>query len=80
MKLRQRHALRLIAETPGIAILVLTARGVDRDTLSILVDAGFVTETVERAKGGGREIELSRAKITEAGKQALLDPNGSAIG
>ncbi len=76
---RQLWALQLIAERPGgVVTPILAVRGVDRDTLSTLVNAGFVTETVERAQGGRREIELTRIKITEAGKQVIAGPDTSA--
>jgi hypothetical protein len=72
MNLRQRQALRLIADNrAGITAPVLAARGCDRDTLSILIRAGFVTEVMERVLAGDRAIEIFRFKATEAGIQAL---------
>jgi hypothetical protein len=72
INLRQRQALRLIAKSrDGITTQMLAAHGYERDTLAILIGAGFVTETIEHAKIGNRAFEIVRVKITNAGRLAL---------
>lgn len=53
----------------GITAPLLMAHSCDADTLAILLRFGWVTETVWRDKAGDRTIELTRLKITEAGRR-----------
>jgi hypothetical protein len=66
-----RQALKIIADSDGVTTSVLATRGCDRDTLAVLIHAGFAAEVIERAKAGDRAIEIERIKITAAGTQAL---------
>jgi hypothetical protein len=49
---------------------MLSARGVEVDTINELIAAGLATATIER---GRRAIEITRVKITEAGRRALFE-------
>jgi hypothetical protein len=66
-----RQALKIIFDNDGVTTSVLATRGCDRHTLTVLIDAGFVAEVIERAKAGDRAIEIERIMITAAGTQAL---------
>jgi hypothetical protein len=50
---------------------MLLARGVEVDTINELIAAGLATATIERV--GRRAIEITRVKITEAGRRALFE-------
>jgi hypothetical protein len=72
MNLRQRQALRMIADNRvGITAPLLAAHGCDRDTLATLIRGGLATEVTDRAMAGDRPIEIVRIKATEAGRHAL---------
>jgi hypothetical protein len=38
-----------------------------------LVNAGLATASIERMIAGGRTVEVARMRITEAGRQALVE-------
>jgi hypothetical protein len=50
---------------------MLSARGVKADTIDELIAADLATATIERV--GRRPIEVTRVKITEAGRRALFE-------
>jgi hypothetical protein len=44
---------------------------------ALLIDAGLATAHTERMMAGGRPIEITHVRITEAGRRALADqPRG----
>ena len=68
----RRRALQLLADSPGgCTESIALAYGIPAQLIEELVDAGLATATTERAKAGGRTIEVIRIRITEAGRRAL---------
>jgi hypothetical protein len=49
---------------------MLSARGVKVETINELIATGLVTATIERVGRG--TVEITRVKITEAGRRALV--------
>ena len=49
---------------------MLSARGVRIDTIGELIAAGLAVTTIKRV--GRTAIDITRVKITEAGRRALL--------
>jgi hypothetical protein len=65
-----RYALSVLtAKKQGSTLTMLSARGVKIGTIDVLIAAGFAVTTIERI--GSTAIEITRVKITEAGRQAL---------
>ena len=73
--LNARRALEMLADDPrGFPETVLVAHGFADDLLRMLIRARLVQGQIDPAEGG-REIEVIRLRITEAGRQALeADP------
>ena len=68
-----RHALGLlILKKNGSTMTMLSARGVKVETIDEVIANGLATASVERVGRGA--IEITRVKITEAGRRALEDP------
>jgi hypothetical protein len=68
----RRRALDLLADSPnGCTEAVLLAHGLSRELLVDLIDDGFATASAERVPAGGREIEVTRVRITVAGRRAI---------
>ena len=68
----RRRALELIAaSTHGCTAAILTARGFTIDMLVKLIRAGLATAGTERVVAGGRQMEVARVGITDAGRRAL---------
>ena len=55
---------------------LLLAQGFTIDTLVDLVRNGLATALPERIFASGRAIEVSRVRITEAGRRALAERQG----
>jgi hypothetical protein len=67
-----RRALELLAGSPdGCTEAMLLADGFKRDTLAILVHAGFATVHAERIRAGGEWIEVRRLQISDAGRRVI---------
>jgi hypothetical protein len=49
----------------------LSANGFDASLIAELVNHGLVTLAAERARAGGKLIAIAKARITEAGQDAL---------
>ena len=67
--LAHKYALSLVTlKREGSTMAMLSARGVEVDTINELIAAGLATAIIERV--GRRVIEITRVKITEAGRRA----------
>ena len=70
--LAHKYALSLVTlKREGSTMAMLSARGVEVDMIDELIAAGLATATIERV--GRRAIEITRVKITEAGRRALFE-------
>jgi len=71
----QRRVLELVdqADPHGATEALLIVQGASVDVLVELVRAGLVTAASEgmRSGGGGKVIEVTRVRITGAGRDAL---------
>ncbi len=68
----RRRALELLAVSPdGATEAILVAHGFTIDLLVELVRAGLATAKAERVMAGGRSMQVTRVRITEAGRRAL---------
>jgi len=65
-----RYALNILtAKKKGSTMTMLSARGVRIGTIDELIAAGLAVTSIERI--GRTAIEITRVKITEAGRRAL---------
>ena len=70
----RRRALELLASCPeGCTEAVMLAHGFTVRQMLELVRDGLATASAERVVAGGKSIEIARVKITEAGRQILVD-------
>jgi hypothetical protein len=70
----ERRLLELLAESPeGCTDALLTARGFKLDVLISIVSAELATATPERTFSAGKPVEITRVRISEAGRRALAD-------
>ena len=60
----------LIPKKDGCTMTMLSARGVELETIDELLKAGFAIKKSELV-GRGRPIEITRIAITDAGRRAL---------
>jgi hypothetical protein len=68
----RRRALELLAASPdGATEAIMFAHGFTIDLLVELVRAGLATAKAERVMAGGRSMQVTRVRITEAGRRAL---------
>ena len=68
----RRRALELLASSPdGCSEAIMLARGFTVEQMVELVHAGLAITNGERTAKGARAIELTRVRITEAGRSAL---------
>ena len=67
----RRRVLELLASPDGCTEPLLLANGFSADLLIELVRAGLVSAQVEGMMAGDKRVEIARARITEAGRQAL---------
>jgi hypothetical protein len=71
-KQQRRRALELLeASIDGCTEAIMLTYGFKTEFLAALVDAGLATASIERMVAGGRRIEVTRMRITGAGRQAL---------
>ena len=68
----RNRALRLLAQNPdGCTGAIMLAHGFSLELLNELIATGLATSRTEREERGGKEIEIVRLKITDAGRRAL---------
>jgi hypothetical protein len=68
----RRRALALLAESSdGCTEAIMLAHGFTLELLVDMVRAGLATAHVERMVSGKRKVEVTRVKITDAGRRAL---------
>ena len=67
-----RRALLLLTANPnGCSEHLLRAHGFTAEFVARLVDAGLVTAKTERLMAGGQAVEVTRVRITDAGRDTL---------
>jgi hypothetical protein len=70
----ERRLLELLAgSADGTTDALLTAHGFKLDVLISIVSAEFATAQPERTFAAGKPIEITRVRITDAGRRALAD-------
>ena len=62
---------RVEASIDGCTKAIMLSYGFKTELLVELVNAGFATASIERTVAGGRRIEVTRMRITGAGRRAL---------
>jgi hypothetical protein len=68
----RRRALELLVASPkGCTKAMMRAHGFSIDMLLDLLKAGLATTKREPMANGGRETDVARVRITEAGRRAL---------
>jgi hypothetical protein len=68
----QFRALELLASSPeGCTDAVLTAHGFTHELITELIEARLASIEVEQMLANGRHIDVTRLRITEAGRVAL---------
>jgi hypothetical protein len=68
----RRRALELLAASrKGCTKALMRAHGLSIDMLLDLLKAGLATTKRERMVAGGRQTDVARVRITEAGREAL---------
>jgi hypothetical protein len=73
----RRRLLALLAESDdGCTADLLVALGFAREVIGSTVRAGLATMQAEPTLAGGCEIEISGARITDAGRRALAEWQG----
>jgi hypothetical protein len=71
-KQQLRRALELLeASIDGCTEGIMLAYGFKTELLVELVNAGLATASIERIVAGGRRVEVTRVRITGAGRRAL---------
>ena len=66
------RALEVLADTPqGATPALLAAHGFSSAVISELIDSGLATSTTEVILADGRPVEVTRVRITDAGRAAL---------
>ena len=71
----RRRALELLAaSSDGRTAAILLAHDFKSDRLVELINAGLASVTTERVIAGDRAMEITRVRITDAGRQALKRP------
>jgi hypothetical protein len=69
----QRRALAMLATAGlnGAPQALLSAHGFDASLIAELVNHGLATLTAEKVRAGEKLIAVAKARITEAGREAL---------
>ena len=68
----RRRALELLASCPdGCTETIMLAHGFTVGQLDELIRAGFATAQPDRMRAGDRPIEVTRVRITEAGREMV---------
>jgi hypothetical protein len=71
-KQQSRQVLELLeASIDGCTEAIMLAYGFKTEFLVELVNAGLATASIERMVAGGRRLEVTRMRITAAGRRAL---------
>ena len=71
-KEKRRQALELLeASIDGCTEAIMLAYGFKTELLVELVNAGLATASIEGTVAGTRRIEVTRMRITAAGRRAL---------
>jgi hypothetical protein len=71
-KQQRRRALELLeASIDGCTEAIMLAYGFKTKLLVDLVNAGLATASIERMIAGGHRVEVTRLRITAAGRRAL---------
>jgi len=71
-KADRRRALELLASSAdGCTEAILLAHGFKIDMLVEMINAGLASASVERVVAGGRTMQVTRVRITEAGRRVL---------
>jgi hypothetical protein len=69
---QRRRALELLAgSTDGCTEAILLAHGFPLGLLVKLIDAGLATAQAERMMASGRPMEVTRVRITDAGRRVI---------
>ncbi len=73
LTVEQRGALAMLATAGrnGAPQALLSAHGFDASFIAELVSHGLATLTAEKVRAGGKLIAVAKARITEAGREAL---------
>jgi hypothetical protein len=70
----ERRLLELLAGSAnGTTDALLLAHGFDVDLMARLVRERLATATPERVFAGGKPVEVTRVRITDAGRRALVE-------
>jgi hypothetical protein len=68
----ERRLLELLAASAdGTTDALLVAHGFDFDLIARLVREGLATATPDRTFAAGKPVEVTRVRITDAGRRAL---------
>jgi len=69
----QRRALATLATSgpDGATQAVLSSHGFDASLIAGLVNRGVATITYERVRAGAKDVDVTKVRITEAGRDAL---------
>ena len=67
----RRRLLDMLAGSTGCTEALLLAWGFKPALLAEVIGAGLATATTERVLAGGTEVEVTRIRITDRGRQAL---------
>jgi hypothetical protein len=72
-----RRLLELLAASPeGCTEPLLAAHGFPKNLIVGVVRVGLATANADSIFAGGREVVVSRVRITDAGRQALAERQG----
>jgi len=75
---KERRLLELLAGSPdGATDLSLLSQGFQFKVILDVIGAGFAAATSERTFAAGRWVEVSRMRITDAGRRALAEKEHS---
>jgi hypothetical protein len=70
----ERRMLELLAASEdGCTDALLTAHGFKLDVLISIVSARLATATPERVFAAGKPVEVTRVRITDAGRRVLAE-------
>jgi len=68
----RRRALELLASSPdGATEAIMIAHGITVEMMVELVRSGLASATPERVVAGKRAMQITRVRITDAGRRAL---------
>lgn len=75
LSVEQRAALDMLATAGrnGVTQALLSAHGFDANLIAELVNRGMATITAEKVRAGGKLMAVAKARITDAGRDALAE-------